>query len=199
MHGSDENEVGSRRARGIGTGRDQCGPGSACAGSLQRQPGRSGPSVVRDSEADAAGARVEGGIQCLARLGPSRGKARAAKGAGEQLGYGGGGVLRGAAAGDDDGIAGGGCVEGGIPESRHLGTVGAKDRRCEACLGCDHLLHYPGRAVAQLGEVVGQPVAVDVGHRAPPNRGTGPGMMGFAAGGVITIMSTCRGLVPLLP
>ena len=67
---SDEDEVGAGRARGIGAGRDQRGRGSALAGGLQREPGRPGPSVVGDRDADAAGARVEGGVQRLARLSP---------------------------------------------------------------------------------------------------------------------------------
>ena len=78
MDGSDENEVGAGRTRGIGTGRDQSGRGSVRAGGLQREAGRSGPPVMRDRDADAAGARVEGGVQCLARLGPSCGEACAA-------------------------------------------------------------------------------------------------------------------------
>ena len=71
VDGSDEDEVGVGRARGIGAGRDQSGRGSVRAGGLQRELGRSGPSVMGDRDADAAGARVEGGVECLARLGPS--------------------------------------------------------------------------------------------------------------------------------
>ena len=198
VDGSDEDEVGVGCTRGIGTGRDQSGRGSVRAGGLQREAGRSGPPVVGDRDADAAGARVEGGVECLARLGPSR-EAFATEGVREQLGHDHGGVLRGAAAGDDDGLAGGGRLEDGVAQPRHLGTVGAEDRRRELRLREDHLLHHPRRRIAQLGEVVGQPVAVVAGHRAPPDRGSLPGVIVFAAGGVITIMRTCRGRVPLLP
>ena len=151
-----------------------------------------------DRDADAAGARVEGGVECLARLGPSR-ESCATERVGEQLGHDHGGVLRGAAAGDDDGLAGGGRVDHCVSQPRHLGAVGAEDRRGELRLREDHLLHHPRRRVAQLGEVVGQPVAVVAGHRAPPDRGSFPGVIVFAAGGVITIMITRRGRVPLLP
>ena len=198
MDGGDEDVVGVGRARGIGAGRDQRGPGSALAGGLQREPGRPGPSVMGDGEQNAAGAWVEGGVECLAGLGSSR-EAFAAEGVREQLGHDHGGVLRGAAAGHDDGLAGRGRGEDGVSQPRRLRAVGAEDRRRELRLREDHLLHHPRRSVTQLGEVVGQPVAVVASHRAPPDRGSLPGVIAFAAGGVITIMSTRRGRVPLLP
>ena len=126
---SDEDEVGVGYTRGVGAGRDQAGRGSVRAGGLQGELGRPGPSVMRDRQADAAGARLEGGVECLARLGPSRRKACAAKRIREQFGHHHSGVLRGAAAGNDDRLASGGRFDHGASQSRDLGTVGAEERR----------------------------------------------------------------------
>ena len=93
----------------------------------------------------------------------------------------------------------GGRAEDGVAQPRHLGTIGAEDRRRELRLREDHLLHHPRRSITQFGEVVGQPVAVLAGHGAPPDRGSFPGVIAFPAGGVITIMKTRRGRVPWLP
>ena len=72
MDGGDEDEVGAGPTRGVGAGRDQSGRGAVLAGGLQRELGRSGPPVMRDRDADAAGAGVEGGVERLAHLGSGR-------------------------------------------------------------------------------------------------------------------------------
>ncbi len=168
VHGGDEDEIGARRARGGGAGGDQAGRGAALAGRLQREAGRSCAAVVGDREADAAGPRVEGGVERLAGLGASRAEARAAERVGEELGHDQGGVLRGAAAGHDDRLARGGRGGHGVSQPRRLGAIGSEDRRRQSRLRQDHLFHHPGRRVAQLGNVVGQPVFVVTGHRSPP-------------------------------